>query len=272
MSDGQGINQQTAAEPSVKDLLSQIAAGGGVSSAPTKNYLGVPNTYRAKVTQTTGDPLDTEPGMRPHTTTVSIAPRYYDGDEWRPANLTPDKIAEVQRGLVDADLMSEKDYHDEMGSWGPRSVEAQARLLQNANATGQTADDSLTTLQAATAARGGPKADPEKVPEPLVIHYTNPDDIKGLANDVAVRRIGRRLSDAELEHHVAAWQASERTAAEQQYRMTGSGLPGGTGGSITDPVSANGLDEQIRREHEPDAQAYDAVGRFNQFEQLLKGA
>jgi len=262
-----GINEQTAGEPSVRDILAQLGSVGPAEQR--RSPIGVPGDYAARVEREYGNP-NGEIGGGVGTRTVSIAPRYFDGDEWRPANLPPDRIAEQQRALVDAGLLAEKDYHAEIGSWGQRSVDAYARLLQNANATGLSADEALGTLQSAAAARG--KApDPSRVPEPLVIRLTNPDDIKALANDVSVRRLGRRLSDDQLERHVAAWQSSEREAQERQYQMTGSGLPGGTGGTIIDPVGARGLDEQIRRENTPEAQGYDAVGRMRQFEQLLRG-
>jgi hypothetical protein len=257
--------QKTVAKKSVAQLVEEgpdPSFTGGAGPSP----IGVPKGYLAKRTETvSGRAGDTEPGTRTRTIESTLPPRYFDGDEMQPANFPPNIIAEKQRALVEAGLMDEADYHAEMGSWGSKSIAAYSKLLQNANATGQDESTALGTYTAAAKARGTLPS--SKVAAPLVVSLTNPADIRKLANDTSTRLLGRRLSEEQLANHVAAWQQSERQAQEDAYRMTGSGLPGGTGGTITEPARV--MDETIRNENPEDSSKYDSVGRFNAFESLL---
>lgn len=108
--------------------------------------IGVPADYTAPRVRTgryspqgaeTAARMDRLPG-----TIGQQGPRYFDGDEFTPASLDPASIGEMQRNLARAGLLTNFRY----GVWDGNSAEAYRKLLENANAAGQTAEMMLARM------------------------------------------------------------------------------------------------------------------------------
>lgn len=85
---------------------------------------------------------------------------------------------------------------------------------------------------------------------PLVVTLTNDDDLSSIFRKASLDIIGRYASPAEVSQFVSAFHGTEVSAQQQQYAMTGSGLPGGTGGTIAAPANPSAAaEEQLRQAH-----------------------
>lgn len=201
---------------------------------PRTTYQGyhaqVPDTYYEDYSYVGGQPL-------PVNFTRNVQPRYFDGDQWNPANLGVDELLNLQSALDAAGLYS-GDYI--LGVWGPNDANAYERLLSAANASGE--DDKTTLQRAVTNAKQ--KKGRERAP--LTIKLTNPDDIKSIANKVASDLYGGNLPTEDLDAIVAGFQGLESGAQTAAYDMAG-----GSGGTVTAPPDVSTFAESQIRQTRP---------------------
>lgn len=73
---------------------------------------------------------------------VGVAPRYFQGDQWKPASKSPEAIAAEQRKLLAAGFLSPSDSI-RLGFWGESTRKAYAQALSAANASGLDYDATL---------------------------------------------------------------------------------------------------------------------------------
>jgi hypothetical protein len=138
------------------------AAGASLRSGPSSNGggrqpLGVPPGYEASV------PRALLGGYYPHGYSykthrygpgaleaahrvVTVAPRYFQGDEWKPASASPEAIAAEQRKLLAAGFLSPGDGI-RLGFWDQPTRTAYAEVLSAANASGLDYDATLTAAR-----------------------------------------------------------------------------------------------------------------------------
>lgn len=131
-------------DPEIRAFIDELMGAGG--SGATLPPIGVPEGFAATspVDQALGaiDPfgLMTVGGGQP------VPPRYFDGAEYEPSNLTPAQRADLQDRLVAAGLIPKgADYLK--GNWDDVSVGAFHTLLSLSNRHGLTWQQQLTILE-----------------------------------------------------------------------------------------------------------------------------
>lgn len=150
--------------PGIGDGNQSLQAGPSGGGGGGRQPLGVPPGYEAPV------PRSLLGGYYPHGYSyktdrygagaldaaheiVGVAPRYFQGDEWKPAAMSPEAIATEQRKLLDAGFVSPSDTI-RLGFWDEPTRKAYAQALSAANASGRDYDATLTA--AANAVPFGP--------------------------------------------------------------------------------------------------------------------
>lgn len=137
-------------------------------------------------------------------------PLYYAGDEYAPAGWSEQRIAAMQRQLVEAGLLLATFRR---GYWDGATADAYATLLVEANQTGDTWRDTLPHVQRAY--EQGLQADRAEAIRSfrgLIPAYT-PEDRESLrqtVRDAIRRRVGRDPSAAELATYTAELDAHYR--------------------------------------------------------------
>lgn len=173
--------------------------------------LGVPSDYRAR-------PGAGTPGYYPHGFNYNtrsygegapggIKPRYNQGDEWRPASISPANMVEIQRALATAGLL-DPDFRP--GFWDRKSADAYSQVLEYANAAGITDQQALQQL-AETA------VDRQYVNEPLQVHTTSREDLRRLFRTVSADKLGVAYNAAQIEELVDAYQFQEIQVQRENY-------------------------------------------------------
>jgi hypothetical protein len=199
-------------------------------------------------------------------TTQYQLPRYFDGDQWLPAQLPPDQLANLQKKMVSAGLL--KSGEAQLGIWDTNSMNAYTKLLAYANASGydaQTALDRWDSSHTATGDQGTPR-------QPLVTKLSNPDDLKAVFRKAGIETLGIGFSSDQIDQMVNSYQQQERETQQQQYAMTGYGssTEPGPGGEITAPPSPDAYAVTQARQQDPGlAQEHDALGMVNQFQNMV---
>ncbi|HUR18900.1 MAG TPA: hypothetical protein VMZ51_08205 [Acidimicrobiales bacterium] len=254
--------------------------GGGDEGEKEKEPtpVGVPKGYSVKKTMVK---KRYSPFAGAKTKTVDVPPRYFAGDEMKPATLAPSAIAALQRQMVDAGLLKKTGFR--LGVWDDASVAAYKDLLAFANRTGLDRQAALSQYARGFAdleSSGEPGGEyagygtqPEEEEEeekraPFIAKLTNPEDLKNLLEDSSTRVIGRRLKADEAQRFIDTYQEMERTKQRQAYDMEDPDNP--QGGDFVDMPNAGGEAESfVRKGFDAEASSYDAIGRFNQFMDLM---
>lgn len=171
-------------------------------------YIGVPEDYVRFVPLPPGN---SGPGS-PRT------PRYLEGDQYRPADYSPNVINELQKRLEAAGLL--KSYAP--GVWDPNSVSAYKTLLGIANTA--TADYGAI-LERLIYVGGIQKPDDTDSDSGLGAPQITDDDIRALADKTAKGVLGRSLREDEVSGFIPAFRAaiaggtSPQTAGENVIRQ-----------------------------------------------------
>ena len=239
------------------DLAATIANGPGGSPDEEKTTerkpLGVPadwegirvrdpNAFRGM----SPNAIDrwTLKGAGPGTTGVG-GPRYFTGDEWKPANTSGASVGALQRAMATAGLLTKFRY----GVWDAQSADAYAKVLGFANAAGITAQMALSQMvnspQINMAGRGGSSdSDSEGgggggdvigfdeqgnpiyapyVAPPLVLETTNKDDLRRVMRSAVIDKLGKGWSQAQINELVDSyvWQeiAVQKSTYDQQNAL-----------------------------------------------------
>lgn len=218
--------------------------------------IGVPEGYTAGKQPTVGygDTLPENPegqGLR--------SPRYFEGAELRPANWTPDQIADLQKKMAEAGLLKGK---FRLGYWDGASQKAYTALLSYANQSGRTATASLDEL------RTHPEqGDDGEGRPPLATKTTSPDDLRNTFRDVTRKLTGFQLPDEELAKYISAYNQVELERQRQEYAITD---PEGQGGNVvTIPDPSAYIEERMRKERPVDVGSHEIASRANEFYDLL---
>jgi hypothetical protein len=185
--------------------------------ATTANYVGLPQ----------GKPITEIQNLEPP---AGQNARYYEGAEWMPVllNWDPRKIERLQSQLVQSGLLN-TDYSG--GAWDSDSRNAFTEILSFANASGQPWEEAINTYMNSKPMEIDPKTGkakrrvggPGRERAPLTLKYTNPDDVATLANEVSLKKLGRKLKSEEMNTFVQNYQALERGEQTKQYSAAQSG-------------------------------------------------
>lgn len=172
--------------------------------------------------------------------TAEIKPRYFDGDQFRPAGRDTDSIIDMQRRMMAAGFLAPGDFN--LGVWGPETIDAYSELLGYANTVGLDAESALIHYANSNmggmmegegggeggtgGSAGGWTLDPETgemiptvetfVPPPLEIRTTNKDDLKAVMRQ-ATALLGQGFSEAEVAELVESYNWMEIKAQKDAY-------------------------------------------------------
>lgn len=228
--------------------------------------IGVPDDYRAERTERrTFDPSESRMAGRSkwakpfdYSAKTFVAPLYMKGAEFQPANWPPETIAKWQRKMAAIGLIDPKQTF-RLGVWDDVTRAAYVDVLTYANSRAIQAERALDEMSAYPEVTQTPR-------EPLSFQVTNPEDIKGMFDNVAVKALGRRLRDDELNRYVGAWQAEERRQQQQDYDSQA------TGGPVTAaPQTTAAVERKVRADNPVEAGVMDTIGYGNAFFDLLGG-
>jgi hypothetical protein len=207
------------------------------------------------------------------TESYTVEPKYFEGDQYRPATQPPEKIAELQRKMIKAGVLEAG--FTAFGIWDEMSSAAYQKILGYANQQGLTDDEIMDQWTKYGAANGDPM-------KKLVVK--NPEDVARTVREAAAKVLGRSLSQAEVDQLVAGYQALDRQQQEAQaatanqisdqaYENFKAGRPTNSGGGVqttTEPISVDTYAEnRIRGEHKGESQFMTGVDRMNTFYSML---
>lgn len=118
-------------------------------------------------------------------------PRYFEGDESKPAIGPPEEIARLQKRMVSAGVL-QSEFH--LGVWDQTSQSAYTRLLAHANARGQDVEQSIVEYQNANI------RPEEQLPEFSPDTYIKPDyaELENAVKDTVEKRLGRDANPGDI--------------------------------------------------------------------------
>lgn len=191
------------------------------------------------------------------TTTQSVAPRYFSGEEWRPGSLQSDDMIALQKYMVSVGVI--KPGVGQFGVWDKTWADAYQKVLGFANSAGLDVQTALTRWGDMGAAEGEQRA-------PLVKQLTNPDDLRKAFHDTIVNTLGQGWTQDRIERMVQNYQAEEAAAQQQNYDIEP------TGGTVTAPPSPAAFAEaQARQEDPKSAVAHTGLSYEKKFFDMLGG-
>jgi hypothetical protein len=248
-------------------LEDTIAAGPGGSASEsdkpkTRKPIGVPEGYQVAQTRDPESFRGMSPnavdrwtlnGVGPGSTSVG-GPRYFDGDEWRPANTSAQSVAALQRAMATAGLLDKFRY----GVWDDQSAKAYAKVLGYANASGTTAQMALSRMvnnpQLSMAGGGGGSGSGSGggagggvvgfdengnpiyggyVAPPLTLKTTNKDDLRKVMRSAVIDKMGQGWTQQQINELVDAYNWKEiqvqKDAYDQQVALERTAFEQGAG-------------------------------------------
>lgn len=196
--------------------------------------------------------------------TPNYKPNYFEGDEWKPASLPPQQVAQLQDQLILGGYLDPKGI--QKGAWDSKTRAAYKSLLEDSNGSGATWDGTLR--QRISVGQQYPTATEGEAPRaPLVARVSNPQDLRSTFRSVAKRTMGRgKIDDAMVDRMVAAYQGLEQGSQQQAYNA------GESGGTITAPPDAETFAEgQLQAADPVRYESRKVVEKFDVIANVLRG-
>jgi len=287
---------------------------GGTGGSGAPKPLGVPEGYTVpSVRDMSGMSARAAEGWAAgsggHGSIQARGPRYFEGDEWKPAALSPAGIGSLQEHLAASGLLSGRWRY---GIWDDNTADAYKAVLTEANAMGLTADAVIrlrgqsesfgSSGEDGSGGSGGGGGsggswqydengnpvfvpDPEDVytPPPLEIKTTNKDDLRAVFRRSIIDTLGQGWSQAQINELVDAYNWQEIKVQQDAYnrqveiaRADFEGTRAGQGGEVISTVDMaspeNFLEQELIRR---DPEGYKAGQLVNNaipaFMQAIKG-
>lgn len=155
-------------------------------------------------------PVADTPGMRPWSQSqmgMAQLTAYETGAEFGPMN-NPDVIPHLQAQMAAAGFLNPDNVS--FGIWDDASVTGYRNVLELANRYGVSAQQALAMMIQNPTAKMGRAGGGGGGGAVRRIRLTNANDLQAVANEVAPRTIGRRLTDDELRKFVNAYHSAEK--------------------------------------------------------------
>ena len=195
--------------------------------------------------------------------TVEVVPTFFAGDDYKPAKLTPENIARLQRQLAAGGVLTGK---FRIGVWDEPSRNAYRKVLSYANQRGLT-DDAEALAELAQTVEFDPGAVEAAERAPLKVNLSNPADIKKLLKSTAKDVLGYgNLDEGTLDRLVATYQSMERQTQTQDYNMRETG-----GTQVAPPDPSTWAEQQVRKVDPVRADSRSVVSAFDQIAQMMNG-
>lgn len=187
--------------------------------------IGVPVDYTATTTVE-------KFGPRPGYMEAQVKPKYFDGDELLPSQWSPDKILDLQRQLIAANLIP-SGARVRLGVMDEITIDAYYKVLATANRYGSDWMMALDKLMGDTQEPGGGAAGqlmevdeqgnlvPIGAGKPLPTRTTAPEDLRRVFRAVSIEQLGQGLSPDEIDSMVNSYQALEIQRQREAYAVEG---------------------------------------------------
>lgn len=187
--------------------------------------------------------------------------------------LSPTELADLQKKLYDAGYYPDSYYGGNkkptFGNGDPDDPGYAAYKSAVEDAALHKATVSGTI--GARAGTGKNKVGAGAVKQGEIVQLTPEVDIKTMVDKAMPDEIGRRLTPAELAGVVAAYHAAEKAYYDRQYAASGSGLPGGPGGTFDKPPDLSSIAQQeAEKNHPAEYQAQQELGYVDQAIALIR--
>jgi len=212
-----------------------------------------------------GPPSPTPPRVPVTARLIEAAQGFY--------RLPEDQVAELQAKLLAGGFYDDSYYtatgkKPQFGVADDDSYAAYKRALTRTARSGKALTE---VLDEAVTAGGAEKAEQQR--QPLIVQLTSPTDLRRIYQAAAVALTGSRDMDEDrVAKFIADQQEAERQAQQTMYSAGGSGLPGGPGGTVTEPPSPQAAAEATIRATQPTTVGgHDIAGQFDSFLSILAG-
>jgi hypothetical protein len=236
--------------------------------------IGVPEEYTTPRTTYFEDPYDEKFHRQAKSFQRDVKPRYFDGDEYIPANWPSTNIWEIQQALAKVGMLTGTFQRN---VWDQATRNAYKELLGIANATGQTADRALTELLSTsdlgedsgqwTVDEFGNivRAGAGEGPPPLVTRTTDPGALRTTFRRAVIELLGEGWSQDKINNMVAAYNQMEVQRQTEAYNeQYGVGVE--AGGTVTDiPTPEEFVTSQVTEQDPAGMQANEGLGFIDQF-------
>jgi len=230
---------RSQAETLFEGRIADLEQGAPTGPRP----IGVPDDF---VAQRTFDPANPASfGAASVPSTLGIDPRYFDGDEFSPAGLSPEQVAGIQSRLEAAGLLNPDSYW--AGTWDTASVNAYKSALGMANASGRSIDeqiDQLISTLPESVKEQRRRAEAAETFQAQPFMRPDPDALAQSVKDTFRRMLGREPTPEDLAWGVQGLGAdyreqyeSEVAAARAQFDA-GQGEPAPAAIQSQDPTSS----------------------------------
>ena len=269
----------------------QVDPGAPPPPAQTniRHPIGVPDDYIAHYTRppdVTGTNMNPQqaalarefaPGSfgtsQQGTQSQAVPPRYFDGDEYAPAGLSPDEIAKLQKYMMAVGLMKKGDA--QLGVWDGASVKAYAMLLSEANASGTDMAQALKNRAKQRAQYGAQDAQVNQR-APLQIQLTPRADLDSVFRGAVMDKLGQGWTTEQINHAIDAYQLTEAAAQQRNYAtqpvQNADGSYSGGGQFEQAPSAQSFIEQEIRKNHPDELMQYNLIkhgGPVDAFQQAL---
>jgi hypothetical protein len=193
-----------------------------------------------------------------------VVPRFKEEHVVGIAALPTETIAQLQAALYRAGVFTSEDQFT-LGRWDDTSKTAYRKLLSYANESGL--DEQAALSQWAQLQAADPTGSGARRRAPLAVTLPNPLDVAAIANDVAPKRIGRKLTDQELNNFTVWFQQQEAAEQEKNYNAAETG-----GTTVAAPSLASAAEAEAERLDPTGAQEMDLLGLNNTIMEYLRGS
>lgn len=245
----------------------------------TRAPIGVPDDYRTPTPASSypGGFSAREGGSATGVGEVSRGPLYYDGDELKPAQWSPDRVLDLQRQLIAADLIS-PGTRLRLGVMDDATIDAYYRLLASANRFGSNWMGALDRLMGESqAAQGGAAGQLMEVDEhgnlvgpgaadQLPTRTTAPEDLIRVFRQASIEQLGQALPENELDRLVGAYNMMEIERQREAFAAEG------TSNNVVSPPSPESfVTETFLRDRPEQVEEENALGAMEDFMGLVRG-
>lgn len=183
-----------------------------------------------------------------------VEPRYFEGDDWAPAAMSPEDRARLQRLMASAGIIPRGAEYRE-GLWDDTSRAAYRDVLTQANASGMTPQQVIAEwANSSTVNRAA--ANPYLAPDLASIQ----SDIKAVFR----KRLGRDLTDGELPALVSEALSLDRQAYDTNSAITEAG------GTQFDPAAR--FEDYLSDQYKPEIQRVEGMTELRTNTENLMGS
>lgn len=184
-------------------------------------------------------------------------PRYFTGDEWTPASMSPEDRARLQR-LMEAAGVFAPGTRFRLGVWDDASRTAYSDLLAFANGAGLSVEQAMQqwsqSVESKTVVAGE-----RTLPASTM-------DVRAMAQEVAQRRWKRKMTPTELEDFEASFRLFESRDQENPYED-----PNAFGGQQAMPDPSVWAAQQVETMNPEEAVAGEGLDMAGNFIDMLRG-